>query len=584
MRTCTQGPIWTGLWGLAIGAALYLYWYGTAALDPANIGWMSRGDPATYFLTWHFFRFEPWTFPLGLVRNYGEGLGTSVIVADALPLVAIALKPFSAWLPERFQYFGIWVFACVVLNAVTSYALLARLTANPFARVVGTALLTTVPFAVLRGTWHMSLMAHWQVLLAVILYLAPARRKTWVAWGALLVASGLTTVYLFAIVGAVWVAALARAAWFDAPRTPGRLIAGVALATIGASAFFFWVAGMFSISGHAGIGGYGYNQLDLLSFFDSRGMTRLHPGFAKGLDSGIEQFQYLGLGATLAVALAAALWLGRPSALPRHWVPLVVVAVLLLVFAISYRVTFAGHVLFEVPMPQALHDLAAILRSSARMAWLFGYLMLAWAIATIANRLPAALAGTVLLVMLYVGGIDASTLRPQTLGAANFKATPVAEQQAALVAALPAQYQRISWVPRFHLMTDNIHEVWGFGVCAVPRGMAMNIAYVARFDPAEYQLSQQRGVEAALHGPIDAATAYVTPNPALAASLLRVGGPGTVQGKLGADFVTLPRLATVTPQLSLPQLAAVGVEAAPPFVESEFGSATPGRYYLGAGW
>ena len=70
-HACTRGRAWGWAWGCAIGAALFVYWYGTALLDPGNIGWMSQGDAATYFLTWHYFRFEPWTFPLGMVRNYG---------------------------------------------------------------------------------------------------------------------------------------------------------------------------------------------------------------------------------------------------------------------------------------------------------------------------------------------------------------------------------------------------------------------------------------------------------------------------------------------------------------------------------
>lgn len=569
-------------WGLLLGTASYLYWYGTSALDPRHIDWLSRGDPATSFLAWHFFRFERWAFPLGVVHGYGEGMGTTLVVTDALPLVAIPLKLVSGWLPERFQYFGWWALACFVLNAATAYALLARLTANEAARIAAAAFVATAPFVIWRGTWHLSLLAQWEILLALILYLGPATRRTWIAWAALLAASGLTMAYLFVIVGAVWVAAIAHALWIAEPRTAPREATAVAATTIAACAAAFWLAGAFSSAGHAGIGGYGYNQLDLLAFFDSRGAARLHPGFAKGLASGIEDFQYLGLGPALAVACAAILWALRPARLPRRFVPLVVVALALFAFAVTHRVTLAGRVLWEVPLPGILLDVAAVFRSSARMGWLAAYLLLAWALVTIASRLPRPASATLLLALAVLGVVDASSDRPNRLALVRHQAPAAVVQQREFAAAIAQDHRRLVWVPKIHVWTDNVHEVWGYGVGAAPRGLAMNVAYTARYDSALFMIGQRQLIETALRGPLDPASVYVTRNPALAASLLELAGGGAAQGRVGADAVILPR---ARPGAPVAGFEAGGPPAAPQAAfDAEFKSSTEGRFYLAGGW
>jgi len=126
-------------WGLLIGAASYFFWYGLSTLDPTNVAWLASDDRATAFLGWHFFRFEPWTFPAGLVRNYGEGMNTSLVVTDSVPLVALLLKPFSPLLPADFQFLGPWALASYVANAALGYAIVGRFTESVSARRISGA-------------------------------------------------------------------------------------------------------------------------------------------------------------------------------------------------------------------------------------------------------------------------------------------------------------------------------------------------------------------------------------------------------------------------------------------------------------
>ena len=86
---------------------MYHLCYGFQTLNPYNIDWLMSAlhDWGTHYLGWHFFKNEPWQFPLGNISNYFAPLGTNVGFTDSIPLLAIFFKLFSAILPENFQYF-----------------------------------------------------------------------------------------------------------------------------------------------------------------------------------------------------------------------------------------------------------------------------------------------------------------------------------------------------------------------------------------------------------------------------------------------------------------------------------------------
>ncbi|WP_221178572.1 DUF6311 domain-containing protein, partial [Pseudomonas fluorescens] len=86
-----------------MGILAFFIVVGPRALNPMNIAWLDSGDPATHYLGWVFFRYSPWSFPLGLNPSYGLELGNAVIFSDSNPLFALIFKPFAALLPEPFQ-------------------------------------------------------------------------------------------------------------------------------------------------------------------------------------------------------------------------------------------------------------------------------------------------------------------------------------------------------------------------------------------------------------------------------------------------------------------------------------------------
>ena len=70
-----------------------------------SIKWLhNRGDIGTYHLGWYFFKNDIWRFPLGSNPNYGDGIGSSIVYIDSVPILPLIFKLFRSFLPEPFQY------------------------------------------------------------------------------------------------------------------------------------------------------------------------------------------------------------------------------------------------------------------------------------------------------------------------------------------------------------------------------------------------------------------------------------------------------------------------------------------------
>ena len=79
MSMFKSGKFQLPLLGLGFGVLVFFVLYGYRILDPTYIGWTMEGDAAQHFLGWHFFRSQPWTFPLGVIQSYNYPEGTSLV-------------------------------------------------------------------------------------------------------------------------------------------------------------------------------------------------------------------------------------------------------------------------------------------------------------------------------------------------------------------------------------------------------------------------------------------------------------------------------------------------------------------------
>lgn len=353
---------------LLLGVLAFFMVIGPRALDPQNIAWLSEGDPATHYLGWVFFRQSPWTFPLGLNPSYGMELGSAIIFSDSNPLLALLFKPFNAWLPETFQYFGLWLLICFVLQAWFGWKLLGLITDNVVIRLLATGLLLFSPPMFVRAGGHLSLAGHFLLLAALYLALHPALQRRRLAWGCLLAATALVHAYLLVMVALIWFADLLGKVIFDRlTRRQGLIEFGGLFALVSVCC---WQAGYFSIADGAGSGGFGFYRMNLLAPFDSDGWSQVLPDIRTG-GGDYEGFNYFGLGVLMLLPLAAVAGLrggiSPRAALGERWW-LVFAMIGLTLFALSHHIGI-GTQTFNYPLPTFIERLASIFRASGRMFW-----------------------------------------------------------------------------------------------------------------------------------------------------------------------------------------------------------------------
>ncbi len=356
MKPLGQGRV-LNLLPLLIGALAFFMVIGPRALDPQNIAWLGNGDPATHYLGWLFYRQSPWSFPIGLNPSYGLELSNSIIFSDSNPLLAFVFKPFASLLPEPFQYFGLWLLACFMLQAWFAWKLVGLITPSIAIRALGAALFLFVPPMILRMTVHLSLGGHFLVLAALYLNLHPALRRRRMAWGALLAAAALIHAYFLAMIALIWLADLA-AKYFKRRLSLGSaaIELGVLFSLVTACC---WQAGYFTVE-RAGVtsAGFGLYRANVLTLFNPQNWSYALKNLP-GVPGDSDGFAFLGTGLIVLSICAFAGWLrgntGLGSALYKR--PMLGLALIgLTIFSFSNHVAIGSFELgYSLPPSSDFH-------------------------------------------------------------------------------------------------------------------------------------------------------------------------------------------------------------------------------------
>lgn len=371
---------------------LYLGVFGADTLNPQIASWLLAGDPAQHYLGWYFFRNEGWSWPPGRTLGFGLPLGGSVAVTDSIPLLALALKPFAAWLPETFQYAGPWMLSCFILNGYFGLRLLAHVTSHPGLRLLGALFFVLSPPLFFRAHGHESLMAHWLLLAGIDTWLRGWSARRWAGWSLL---AAWCHPYLLLMVLGLMAAAAVDALWVRRSHPLSRLLrdqAGIASLVLLA----LWLAGYLSGGGLAGEG-YGYFSMNILALFNpllasSRWLQQhdFHPHFMPY--GQYEGFLYLGVGMIALLLMAIAVQLAAPPArlrplLARYW-PLIAAVLVFWLLALSNKIMLGQWHLVTIPLPESLLKLLATFRASGRLGWPLFYLLNLAILGVIIKGLP----------------------------------------------------------------------------------------------------------------------------------------------------------------------------------------------------
>lgn len=394
--------------GAICGCLFFARDLGFALTDPTAIGWLLSGDWGQHYSGWAMFRHTPWTWPLGSMPEVFYPVGTSIVYTDSLPLLALPLKFFSHWLPEPFQYIGIWLLMNCVLQGGFAALLVANVDRRVFSIAAGAMMFLMAPIF-LRRLGHDTLMSQWVILASLWLYFraGPGRTGGAWAWISLTGASALIHPYLTVMTLAVQFSSC-YASVFVEKRVSAFQAFRVLLLSVATAAFLWWAAGAFIIPSKDGGGGVPYGQytFNLLGFINPMGFSRFLPDLPTRPEQ-YEGFAYLGLGLFfLAVfALAGKKQRVAPESDGRSWWPLASVAIALLLFAASSVLTVGRWTVLNIPLESPL---LGVLRASGRFAWIAYYVIVLWVIWAILTRYRNSLALCLILIALFIQIADFS--------------------------------------------------------------------------------------------------------------------------------------------------------------------------------
>jgi Family of unknown function (DUF6311) len=394
-RVGTLGAGSSFLVGSICGLIFFARTLGTALLDPGNIDWLMTGDWAQHYSGWAMFRESPWSWPPGTLPALWYPIGTSIVYTDSLPLLALPLKLFDAWLPQTFQYIGLWLAFSCILQGAFGALLVRRKTASPSIVLAGCLLFIYAPILLMR-IGHDTLTAHWLLLAALCLYFrtqlpnSPAREA--MPWWLLIFCAALVHPYLTAMLAAFGVAYTTRRICVDRVRSIGEGVRGFAIASL-IIIFAWWISGAFLLHMRDGPAGahFGTNTFNLLGFLDSNGFSRVVAPIPGVAPEQWEGFAYLGLGVIGLAGLLAAeavVHERKPRWLPSDW-PLLAITLLLMTYAASTVLTFGPWKLLDWPIKSSL---LATFRSSGRFIWIPYYVILITIIWRVQRVFPRAAA------------------------------------------------------------------------------------------------------------------------------------------------------------------------------------------------
>tara|TARA_Y100001970_G_scaffold194654_1_gene236607 strand:- start:8796 stop:10481 length:1686 start_codon:yes stop_codon:yes gene_type:complete len=354
----------------------FLYFTGGTPINFVNNEWLSPGDSAWHWINWLFFKETSiLQFPIFENYDYGMELSSSIAINDSLPIMALIFKPFSSVLPFDFQYFGLWILICFIMQGQLGLILLRKITKNEFLSFIGACFFILAPPFLWRLWGHYSLMAHWLIILGIIIfYSTNFNLKNWIF---LLILTALVNAYILAIILSIFILDLIfRRSIGEFTKKESLLIFFKTFSLLLLSLYVF---GYFSNGVSIGSGGYSLYRANLNTFFnDNNFWSYIMPDIGS-IPNDYEGFGFLGIGMIILLVISLYEIFRNQSLINSIFTKkntyLLCLSLILFLFAITNKVTFGSNVLFEFDLPEVFKLVTRPLRSSGRMVWLIFYLI-----------------------------------------------------------------------------------------------------------------------------------------------------------------------------------------------------------------
>lgn len=201
------------IYSILIGSLIFVYVTGGRILNPTSRDWLMVGDSAQHYLGWEFFRHTALLqWPLGLNPKLGLDISSAIPFTDSIPLAAFVIKPFNFSLPAIFQYLGIWILICFILQTYLAARLLSHFLVDQIQIALGSVFIALSPVLIYRlvhdGYGHIALISHFLILGALNLYFTKELKSWW--WALLFLSTILIQAYFIPMIAAIWIAKLVQ--------------------------------------------------------------------------------------------------------------------------------------------------------------------------------------------------------------------------------------------------------------------------------------------------------------------------------------------------------------------------------------
>ena len=371
--------------GMLLGICSFLLLYGPRILNVTYDDWLLiGGDLSQHYLGWCFFRTSDWTFPIGLMDRIAYPSHVSIIFTDSIPLFAVIFKLFSGWLPETFQYFGIWGLLCFALQGGLGALLIRHFVKKDGYAVAGSLFFVLTPIEIYRMYMHTALGAQWLLLAALLLGLERSRirlKKKIMITAILGLLCGSIHMYFIPMCGIILCAFWIEDVIYQRKIFPAILQGGTYCVFAFASVVLL---GGLSHDHQLDAGGLGQFSFNLNGLVNPQGWSRLLPDLPLYGEGAGEGLAFPGVG-ILAVLLVSAILLilrkksrlaVRERMSKNNWMAYFIIIVVSMAVSVSHMLALGGQVIWEIPYPRSLISLWGMFRSSGRFIWPVVYLMI----------------------------------------------------------------------------------------------------------------------------------------------------------------------------------------------------------------
>jgi len=378
-----------------LGTAFQAYVFGLDLVNPLNISWLFKEDSLQAYLGWDFYRHSPWSFPvIGMSPMYGLDVSSSVVYTDSNPLMAIIFKILSPILPEKFQYFGIWILACCILSSLALWKIFSLYTDNIYIKIASTALVLFMPSWIFR-IGHLNLMSHFLILFAIYLCICKQTKYHGVKWAMLISLACLIHFYIAMMVMIFWGFSVVARFIYIKDKRKSLCFECIDIAILVAALLF--MSGYFTVSS-VSPGGYGSFNNNLLSPLMPAGWSHFFniPGIGS---TGFEGFNYWGVG-YLLVILASLPWTIRllPKFLSGQKRLAIGLSILTFILISTTNHISVGMAEFNIHLPEKMVEKLSIFRASSRFFWPVTYCAIIFSIIALIKNVRPSLSAAIIAI------------------------------------------------------------------------------------------------------------------------------------------------------------------------------------------